>query len=439
MSPWYHKQFQSWGRLNAAPSRAISTSDPQRLKDALSEENGKILAYGLGRSYGDSCLNSEGDVIETTGMNKLISFDPDAGLLTAEAGISLDEVLRVIVPRGCFLPTTPGTKFITLGGAVANDVHGKNHHVAGAFGNNVIQFSLLRSDGSLMVCSRENNKEWFHATIGGLGLTGLIIDVTLQLKKISSSHLDVKSIPFRNIDEFFEISQNHDGEFEHSVSWIDCLSKGASLGRGIYMGGNHATNGELSVHTDPKASIPFNAPSLLLSPFNIRLFNAFYYNLQKAKRPKGKVHYDPFFYPLDTLNNWNKLYGKQGFFQYQSVIPHEHALETTRAMLSEISHSKQGSFLAVLKRFGDIPSDGMLSFSRPGITLALDFPNNGMPVKELFNRLDKIVKEASGCLYPAKDSRMTDFASFYPQILEFEKFIDPKFSSDFWQRCHHQK
>lgn len=431
-----NKEFLSWGRIKLAKSKAYSLSGEAAI--SLGESPPTCLAYGLGRSYGDSCLNSNGTILETVGQNHFISFDRKSGILCCEAGISLDEILKVIVPSGWFLPTTPGTKFITLGGAVANDIHGKNHHVVGSFGNNVIQLTLLRSDGRTLTSSPTENEDWFQATIGGLGLTGLITTVTIQLKKISSSYIDVNSIPFSNIDEFFEISKQQDKNYEHTVSWIDCLAKGENLGQGIYMGGNYSSNtkNSLNLHSPPKVSIPFEAPKWLLNPLNIKLFNTFYYNLQKMNSGQKNVHYDPFFYPLDKLNNWNKLYGRRGFYQYQSVIPQHNALEATREMLQEISKSKQGSFLAVLKTFGDIPPMGMLSFCRPGVTLALDFPNNGEKIHLLFERLDNIVHDAGGSLYPAKDARMSKefFHNSHSKLSSFIKYVDPSFSSDFWKR-----
>lgn len=436
MSKVYSKEVYSWGRLQKSACQVVSQQDRTLLTNASMK--GKLLPYGLGRSYGDSCTNTEGVLVEPFG--RFISFDREEGVLCAEAGASLDEILKVTVPAGWFLPTTPGTKFITLGGAIANDVHGKNHHKAGTFGNGVVKFTLLRSDGSVRTCSREENEEWFRATVGGLGLTGLIMEVTIQLQKIENSFLEVESIPFANVGEFFELSEKFDSEFEHTVSWIDCLAKGDSLGRGIYMGGNYSQDPTLalSVHGAPKISLPCAAPDVLLSPLNIKLFNNFYYAAQKLTSGKKIVHYDPYFYPLDKLSGWNQLYGKRGFYQYQSVIPHESAQEATKAMLEEIATSQQGSFLAVLKTFGSKESEGLLSFCRPGVTLALDFANQGEKTLALFTRLDAIVKEAGGILYPAKDARMTaeDFKMYYPELENFSNYVDPRFSSDFWKRCN---
>ena len=433
----FQKTIYAWGRIASSTSTVVEASGREFPK--VESEEQSYLPYGLGRSYGDSCLNSDEGIIAMRGLNKFISFDREEGVLCCEAGVSLDEILKVIVVNGWFLPTTPGTKYITLGGAVANDVHGKNHHRSGSFGNSVLSFTLKRSDGKSLRCSREENTDWFAATVGGLGLTGVIVDVTIKLQKIESSFVSVETIPFANLDEFFKLSAELDSEFEHTVSWIDCLAKGDKLGRGIYMGGNY-TDGQsqlLSVHSQPKVSLPLSAPGFLLSPFNIKIFNTLYYALQKFKRGKKLMHYDSFFYPLDKLGGWNKLYGKSGFYQYQSVIPHAHAQEATRKMLTEIADAKQGSFLAVLKTFGEEEAEGMLSFCQPGVTLALDFPNGGKKTLELFDRLDQIVNEAGGILYPAKDARMPaeSFATYYPNLEQFSMYVDPACSSDFWRRC----
>lgn len=438
MGNLYRKEILSWGRVIREKGLASSGSLKSGFLNSDMFNGQKLLPYGLGRSYGDSCLNSQGVILETKKLDKLLAFDRDNGLFTCEAGASLDDILMVIVPDGWFLPTTPGTKFITIGGAVANDVHGKNHHMAGSIGNNILSLEISRSDGRTIPCSREENKDLFFATLGGLGLTGLITKVTLQLKRINSSFLSVESIPFRNVEEFFQISEENDPHYEHTVSWIDCLAKGKELGRGIYMGGNFSKDQKrrkLSLHKPPLLSIPLDAPRVLLNPLNIKIFNSFYYQLQKAKRGKKIMHYAPFFYPLDILNGWNKLYGSKGFYQYQSVIPTHNAKEAIREMLQEVSLAKQGSFLAVIKSFGQIPSEGMLSFCRPGVTLALDFPNKA-GLKKLFERLDDIVRSANGALYPAKDGRMRqeDFEQQYSRLDEFKEFVDPSFSSDFWRR-----
>lgn len=426
--------IESWGRY---PRQKCFYQPLFWRSDALPDVSQKILPHGLGRSYGDSCLNENGVLLGTRGLNRFIAFDEQTGLLRCEAGVSLDEILKFAVPKGWFLPTTPGTKFVTLGGAIANDVHGKNHHRSGTFACHTPQFELLRSDGRRLTCSATENKEWFQATIGGLGLTGLITWAEVQLRKIQSSFIEMESTKFGNVEEFFEIAEAADKKFEHTVAWVDCLSQGSSLGRGIFMGGNHAEQpGRLKSHPDVKFTAPMDAPNIALNPLTVRAFNFAYYHKQLFKCKKSHVHYEPFFYPLDAVDKWNRIYGRRGFFQYQSVVPFEKGRVAIVEMLRRISRSGQASFLAVLKMFGSMTSPGMLSFPRPGITLALDFPNNGNKTFRLFDELDEIVRQAGGVLYPAKDARMSsaDFHQFYPQWKEFEKFIDPKFSSSFWRR-----
>jgi FAD/FMN-containing dehydrogenase len=401
------------------------------------DEGRKMLAYGLGRSYGDCCLNDGGALVGTAAMKRIIAFDPESGWIRCEAGISLDELLTFMVPRGWFLPTTPGTRYITVGGAVANDVHGKNHHHAGTFGRHVRRFELLRSDGSRRVCSPRENSEWFSATIGGIGLTGLITWVEFSLRKIGSAMIEMESIKFRNLDDFFKISAESDKEFEHTVAWVDCLASGDALGRGIFMRGNHApAGGPLMAHKPPKLSVPLDFPAAALNTLSVKLFNVLYYGRIRRRLTKSVLHYGPFFYPLDSLNNWNRIYGRRGFFQYQFVVPFSSDAAAIREIFGRIANSGQGSFLAVLKTLGNLPSPGMMSFPSPGITLALDFPNQGARTLQLFDELDRVVLAAGGRFYPAKDARMSSecYLKSYPRWKEFSEFIDPAFSSSFWRR-----
>lgn len=435
-------ELESWGRY--PHTRCIPHSTCWRT-DPLPKTNGKtILPYGLGRSYGDCCLNDGGVSLQTRWMNKFISFDKSTGVLSCEGGTTLDQILQLTVPCGWFLPTTPGTKFVTVGGAIANDVHGKNHHRAGTFGCHVRRFELRRSDGETLICSTGENPEWFQATIGGLGLTGLITWATFQLRAIDSSFISMESIKFGNLTEFFAISEDSDRDFEYTVAWIDALARGANLGRGIFMRGNHAaktsTHG-LAVHGKQKLEIPVDAPNFLLNPVTVRGFNFAYYQKQQTKVKRSVTHYDPFFYPLDAIGKWNRIYGRRGFFQYQSLVPFTDGPEVSREMLSRIGRSGQASFLTVLKTFGRVSSPGILSFPRPGITLALDFPNNGQSTVKLFAELDEIVRNAGGRIYPAKDARMSaqDFQDAYSQWGFFARYIDPHFSSSFWRRVTKQR
>ncbi|MFZ4538375.1 FAD-binding protein [Propionivibrio sp.] len=420
--------LRSWGQLPAKP--ALDERWWVDRAAALPSIDRSLLAYGNGRSYGDVGLNSGATLLHTRGMDRFIAFDEASGVLSCEAGVLLSEILEVFVPRGWFLPVTPGTRFVTVGGAIANDVHSKNHHGAGTFGCHVRRFELLRSDGSRRICSSGENADWFAATIGGLGLTGLITWVEMELKRISGTGIAVENTRFSGLDEFFALNTIAEARHEYTVAWIDCL---ASTPRGIFMGGDHVADGDLALAPRKPLSFPLTLPFSLINGLSLRAFNQAYYRRPLAAT--SVTHYAPFFYPLDGVLHWNRLYGRQGFYQYQLVLPMA-AREALVDVLRSISASGQGSFLAVLKTFGERASPGLLSFPMPGVTLALDFPNRGAPTLALFDRLDAIVGAAGGRLYAAKDARMSGefFRRSYPRLNEFLPFIDPKFSSDFARR-----
>jgi FAD/FMN-containing dehydrogenase len=432
--------LMSWGRVlraRHAMARPHWRDELPSLIAAGTEPERKLLAIGLRRSYGDSGLNPDGAVIDMTGLDRAIVFDPETRLLRAEAGISFDALLRLLVPRGFFPPVTPGTRFVTLGGAVANDVHGKNHHRAGTFGRWVRRLGLIRSDGSVVELGPADTTGLFAATIGGLGLTGVIAWVEVEMMPIPGGMMEVETIPFGSLDEFFPLAAQSDGAFDYTVAWVDCLAKGGALGRGIFSRGRHAQTGPLAPEKSRSGpSLPVDLPGFVLNRHTVRAFNEIYY--RRARRGAGQrlVPYEPFFYPLDAIGGWNRMYGPRGFFQYQSVVPPETARDATKAMLETVSVAGEGSFLAVLKTFGDRPSPGMLSFPRPGTTLALDFANRGAPTLALMERLDAIVRQAGGRLYPAKDGRIPTkmFRASYPNWREFARHVDPGFSSHFWRR-----
>lgn len=426
------REMHSWGNLRPARAEVLSPAwQPTAMPGP-----GPFLAYGLGKSYGDSCMLDGGTMIETRFLERIRSFDPASGLLRAEAGISLEAILRFCVPRGWFLPTTPGTALITLGGAIANDVHGKNHHRSGCIGNHVPAFDLLRSDGTQHTCRAGDPLH--AATIGGLGLTGLITDVQLQLVPIHSAFLDVELVRFNGLDEFMALSAESGETWEHTVAWLDCVASGASLGRGIFIRGNWSARGTLTVPRPARLSVPMALPSFTLNRLSVTAFNNLYYRRFFGKTKTLHQHYAPFFYPLDGVRHWNRIYGKRGFYQYQCVTPPALGTAPMTQILKQIAASGQASFLAVLKTFGQVRSPGMLSFPEPGITLALDFPERGARTRELFDRLDAIVRASGGRLYPAKDARMNpeDFHRFYPQLATFREHLDPAFTSDFWKRMH---
>ena len=430
--------FESWGR------------DPrgeQKIKPLFwasdftgESENRSLLPAGMGRSYGDVCLNHGNTVMLTRGLDRLLAFDPKTGVLLCEAGVTLAEILEFAVPQGWFLPVTPGTKFVTVGGAIANDVHGKNHHVAGTFGRHVRRLGLLRSDGSQRICSSRDNRDWFATTVAGLGLTGLIHWAEIQLKPIASRKLRYEATKFEGLEEFVALSEANLHR-EYTVSWIDCVARGKHGARGIFMVGDHdqTPNGSPTLRKTSRKttlSFPFDLPAIALNSTTVGLFNSLYYHKQTRKHVSKLVDFEPFFYPLDAVLHWNRMYGKQGLLQFQCVVPYANGLEAIRGILETIAESGLASFLAVLKVCGDVPSPGMMSFPQPGITLALDFPIREVKTFLLLDRLGAMTAEAGGRLYPAKDARMTgeQFRMFYPQWQEFSRYIDPKFSSSFWRR-----
>lgn len=398
---------------------------------------GKGLAIGLSRSYGESGLNPGGAIIAMAGLNRIHTFDIRSGLIRADAGLSLDALIRAVAPRGWFPPVVPGTKYVTLGGAVANDVHGKNHHLVGTFGRHVTRLGLRRTDGAFHELGPGDEGPLFAATIGGLGLTGVIEWVELQLAPIASSRLEAEDIAFGSLADFFRLAQESERSHAYTVAWIDCTQAGANLGRGIFSRANPSSVPDRSLHpAAPRRTFPIEAPSFALNPLTLKAFNLAYYTAGKLKAGRASVHYDPFFFPLDAIAHWNRLYGPAGMYQYQCVIPPAAAPDAVRELLVQIARSGEGSFLAVLKTFGAARSPGLLSFPREGATLALDFRNRGDATLALFDRLDTVVREASGRLYPAKDGRITRamFIDGYPELPAFLATLDPGLTSGFWRR-----
>lgn len=419
--------LNAWGALPETKKNVIELS---KFDTSL---NQSVLAVGAGRSYGDVGIPADSHVISSTRFDKFLAFDEDSGTLSAEPGVLLRTVQEVFSSRGWMLPVTPGTSWVTLAGALANDVHGKNHHSAGSFGNHVMSFKLMRSNGEVLYCDREVNAGLFRATIGGLGLTGFVCEITLKLKKVAGPWIKSETLAFESLNDFFEISEASSKEFEGTVAWIDCTAK--KVGRGIFTRGNHTDGSEN--HKPPlNLTVPFTPPFSLVNKLTLKPFNLAYFNLQKAKQGTKKEHYSTFYYPLDAIFEWNRIYGPKGFYQYQSVVPVRDQLEVTNEMLKAIQKSGQGSFLAVLKTFGDVPSEGLLSFPMPGTTLALDFPNKGPETERLFATLDKIVLEAGGRLNPSKDARMSRemFEKTFANFQEFGQFRDPNFHSQMSRR-----
>jgi FAD/FMN-containing dehydrogenase len=383
------------------------------------------------------CLNDGGWLLLTRSSNRFLEFDPGSGILCAESGVSFGEILKVCVPHGWFLPVTPGTRFVTLGGAIANDVHGKNHHRAGTFGRHVIAFELLRSDGSRLHCSLSENPDWFRATVGGLGLTGLITWARIQLRPVPGTGILQKKWFFADLGAFFQASLLHESKHEYTVSWVDCTAGGNAMGRGIFTAGDHTAQASRAPARSTRA-IRFRLPLSAVNSLTVSAFNHLYCSAGRRHVGARVVHYEPFFYPLDRIPNWNRIYGRRGFLQHQSVVPMASSEPAIREMLRSVRAARQGSFLAVLKTFGTLRSPGILSFPREGTTLALDFANRGTPTYRLLERLDRIVVDAGGAIYPAKDARMSreTFRASFPGWEEFAKYVDPAFSSSFWRRIH---
>jgi len=431
-------QYTSWGRH---PHNKQAVSHQLWRHDTLPiTEN--VLPQGNARSYGDSCMNITGSVISSRTLNRFIDFNPETGIIRCEAGVTLEQILVLVEPYNWFLPVTPGTRYATVGGCIANDVHGKNHHLAGTFGCHITQLELLRTNGDRLHCSPANNSALFNATIGGLGLTGFIVHADLQLKKIESSAINTETIKYKNLDAFFDLTVSSDTDYEYTVAWIDCLATGTHRGRGHFIRGNHASRSQPKPPAPNfQLSLPITPPIPLINKLTLKAFNTVYYQKQRQESVSGISHYSPFFYPLDGINHWNRLYGPAGFTQYQCVIPPETSRDAIGEILERIAMAKEGSFLAVLKEFGTINSPGLLSFPRPGTTLALDFPFKGKKTIQLFNALDNVVSQSGGAIYPAKDAHMPSdlFKQAYLNLNEFIKHKDPGMNSSFWTRVMDNK
>jgi len=383
------------------------------------------IPHGNGRCYGDASLSSE--VVNTLRYDKILAFDEVNGIITCQSGLLLSDLLQVIVPRGWFLPVTPGTKFITIGGAVASDVHGKNHHVDGSFSRHVVSMSVLTGMGETFVCDPTVNSDLFWATCGGMGLTGIILDVKFRLKRINTSYIRQKQIKARNLDEIMDLFGENSGA-AYSVAWIDCLKSGKHFGRSILILGDHATVDEVKTNKVlmPKekalVTVPFYFPSFVLNGFSVKVFNALYYTKNYKRTMESVVHYDGFYYPLDSILSGIRTYGKQGFVQYQFVLPFDASKNGLIDILTRISKRGTGSFLAVLKLFGE--QDNLISFPMKGYTLALDFPIRP-GLFDFLDELDKVVADYGGRIYLSKDARMKKeiFWSTYPHAHEFRKIL----------------
>lgn len=420
------KQIANWGNYPAMESDERSFAFDEQLKQVVAAE-GSFIPRGNGRCYGDASL--AGITVSTLKYDKILSFDTENGVLECQSGITLDQVLEVIVPKGWFLPVTPGTKFITVGGAIASDVHGKNHHVDGCFSHHVFEMDLLLANGETVRCTPSLHTDLFEATCGGMGLTGVITRVKFGLKKIETSYIRQKQVKAANLDEVLQLFEEYK-DYTYSVAWIDCLQKGKDFGRSILILGEHAIvnelpgskkNDALQLPKKKQITFPINLPWWVLNTFTVKAFNFLYYNKNTRKEINNVVSYEPFFYPLDAILHWNRGYGSKGFVQYQFVVPMQ-AKQGLVEIMQKISDAGMGSFLAVLKVFGK--QDSLISFPTEGYTLALDFPvRNGL--MEFLDELDEIVLKYGGRLYMSKDARMKPsmLEAGYPRLQQFKNII----------------
>ncbi len=430
--------YDSFGQLSRGQTGAFTAAEGAALLRTAGAKPASVLAYGNGRSYGDSCQNSPGALIDMRGHSRILSFDRATGVLEAEAGVMLSDVIEFAAPHGFFPPVVPGTKFVTLGGAIANDIHGKNHHRRGTFGLHVISLDLLRSDGEEYRCSSARNSELFAATIGGMGLTGLITTASIRLMKVPSLHIEEIVTPLGSLDDYFDRAAEADALNEYAVAWIDQLASGRSEGRGLLLTGNHARGQTAKANPSPtrRISVPMQPPLNLLNRPFVRLFNLAY-RVAKSRGPDRRISsVDSFFFPLDGVAHWNRLYGPRGLVQHQSVIPEANARQAVPALMRCARENGTASFLTVLKRFGSLQSPGFVSFPRPGYTLTLDFAFQGQRTVDLLQRLNAITIGAGGAVNPYKDAHMSaeTFAASFPEWREVEARRDPAFMSDFWAR-----
>jgi len=424
--------FQSWGLIK---------QEMEKLADGinLAQECKNLICFGSGRSYGDVALKREGMVIQTKTFTEIYALDESLGIVHCDSGVTLDSLLKFIVPKGFFIPVSPGTKFVTIGGAIANNIHGKNHHKTGSWGDFVISFDLHRSNGEIINCSPSQNADYFSATIGGIGMTGIIRNVKIKVMPIESSYIDVEKITFSNLEEYILLNHNSLLNHAYTVAWFDAsymVKNGGQL-RGTFMQGNHSSNGGFVIHPKPLFNIPFSLPNFMTSKFIFDILNILYFWKEHFISGHHHEHYNTFFYPLDFLGNWNRGYGKNGFYQYQPIVPHANFKEFIKKIAAILKSYRQTSFVSVLKTMGDSSGHGHISFSRPGITICLDFKNNGATTKDMMMQLNALTEASQGVVNPSKDAFMNrqQFLNlFQKSVDDYFRLKDPGFSSDFIKR-----
>lgn len=428
MKPDFVQKVTNWGNYPVVEKEMRSDDSLAGIKNFIQNHN-ELIARGNGRCYGDASLGEH--IFSTKRLNKFISFDRLNGIIECESGVLLSDILEITVPQGYFLYVTPGTKFITVGGAIASDVHGKNHHSEGCFSEYILEFDLMTENGSVLKCSREQNTEKFWATIGGMGLTGIILSAKIKLKNIETAYIRQESIKAENLDEIFQLFDESE-DWTYNVAWIDCLQKDPKhIGRSILMRGEHAMKAELPKNLQEKPlrlkkkfmpTVPFYFPGFVLNNLTVKVFNLLYWSKQRKKEVHNFIDYETFFYPLDAINDWNKIYGKGGFIQYQMVIPKDKGREGMEKILKTIAESGNGSFLAVLKLFGKNNPMAYNSFPMEGYTLALDFKVNSK-LKKLVEKLDDVVEQFGGRIYLTKDSMSKPSLTNYLQNVSSSKFV----------------
>ncbi|MEG3594857.1 MAG: FAD-binding oxidoreductase [Chloroflexota bacterium] len=415
LKQYREEKIKGWG---GHPIVSANVFRPERIGDLIEFINrvkGTFLARGGGTSYGDASINNDGINIDMHRLNKMLHFDPDSGVLHCQSGVALRDIIKTFLQKGWFLHVTPGTQFATVGGCVACDAHGKNWK-AGSFRNCVKGFSLMLYDGSIVYCSDNENSDMFLATVGGMGMTGIILDVHLQLKKVSSSYMDVETIRFSNLSELFNLQCASMDSHEYLFAWLDSQKEGKSMGRGILQRANHCADGNLQYKEKRRISVPFYMLNCTVNKFSVAAFNNMYYAMA-AKNKESKLYFSDFFYPLDRFTNWYKIYGKKGLVEYQVAVPLDGAYDTISELFGKITKSKLGSTVAAVKPL--IKSDGLMSFPIDGFTLAVDFAYSEK-LWSFLDKLDRIVIASGGRVYLAKDARLSakSFKEMYSNSLE---------------------